>query len=350
MARQAVKMKAVRFSKHGGSDVLMLEDVDEPVPAEGDAIIAVGATSVNRLDLAIRKGTAGVDVPLPHIPGCDAAGTVHALGKGESEFAEGDYVVVNPGISCGRCSACMRGRESMCDSFTILGEHIDGAYAQYVRVPVRNLKKAPSRFPLIKAAAAPLVYITAWHALVTRGRIEFGEEVLITGGSGGVSTAAIQIAKLFNCRVAATTRSPGKTETLKKVGADEVIVTEREGWGKELVRQRGRGFDMVLDSVGSAIWRDAFRTLEKGGRYINYGRTSGGEIGTDLAYVFWKQLSILGSTMGDRSDFETVMDLVFARRLDPVVDSVFSLRQAARAHDYMENGSHVGKVVLEVGE
>lgn len=344
-------MKAVRFHSQGGTDVLRFEDAPVPEPGDGQVLLRVMGTSVNHLDISLRDGSAGIKVKMPHTGGCDAVGTV-VYGEGkEGQFGEGDLVVVNPSLSCGQCQECKRGEASLCSSFAILGEHTDGAFAEYVVVPERNLKLVPSGFPIVKAAAAPLVYLTAWHALVKRARIRFGERVLVTGGSGGVSTAGIQIAKLFDAEVVATTRSEAKAEALRRLGADDVIVTGAGGWGRRYLEQRKMdGFDIVLDSVGAALWEDSVRSLRKGGRLVNYGRTSGGSVDAELGHLFWKQLQITGSTMGDPSDFETVMNLVFSRRLDPVVDGVFSLRDAARAQERVASASQLGKVVMLAGE
>jgi NADPH:quinone reductase-like Zn-dependent oxidoreductase len=342
-------MKGMAFSEHGTSDVLRMMTFDVPVPHSGEALVRVEAASVNRLDIAVRRGFPGLRLDMPHIPGADAAGRIAAVAGGEGDFSEGDRVVFNPGISCGTCLQCISGRASLCRDYRILGEHISGTYAQFVTVPLRNLKRVPDDYPSVRAAAAPLVYLTAWHALAGRAGMRFGERLLITGGSGGVSTAAIQIGKLFNCHVGVTTRNAAKEEALLTAGADEVIVTGGgEGWAREYMARGGKLFDIVLDSVGTALWKDSFRLLEKGGRFVNYGRTSGGQISTDLSFVFWKQLGILGSTMGDPGEFHTVMDLVFSGRLNPIVDRVFTLEEAPQAHDYMESGSHIGKIVLTV--
>ncbi len=342
-------MKGMAFSKHGASDVLRMMSFGIPVPHDGEALIRVEAASVNRLDITVRNGFPGLKVEMPHIPGADAAGRVVEVSGGNGSFSEGDRIVFNPGISCGICRECISGRASLCRDYRILGEHLNGTYAQFVAVPQRNLKKVPADYPSVKAAAAPLVYLTAWHALAGRAKVRFGERLLVTGGSGGVSSAAVQIGKLFNCHVAVTTRYAAKEEALLRAGADEVIVTgEGEGWAKRHIGRGGKLFDIVLDSVGSAVWKDSFRLLEKGGRFVNYGRTSGGQISTDLSFVFWKQLGILGSTMGDPEEFHTVMDLVFSGRLNPIVDRAFTLEEAPQAQDYMESGAHVGKIVLTV--
>ena len=344
-------MKAVTFRRHGPSNELSMEDVDIPKPGHDDVLIRVNATSVNHLDITVRDGSAGVKVQLPHIGGCDAVGVVEDKGAGVERIRMGQTVIVNPGTGCGQCAYCRRGEEPLCEHFRIIGEHMPGAYAEYVAVPARNVKTVPSGFPIVKAAASPLVYLTAWHALVGRARIGFGDSVLVTGGSGGVSTAAIQIAKLYDARVVATTRSEEKADALLRIGADDVIVTKGEGWAKKyLDESRHGGFDIAIDSVGSALWKDTLRSLRKGGRLVNYGRTSGGAVAADLGFIFWKQLQIIGSTMGNAAEFETVMDLVFDRRLDPVVARVFSLREAAAAQDYIESAEQVGKAVLLVGE
>lgn len=343
------EMSAVFFSEKGGTDKLIFGRRPRPEPRHDEVLIKVMATSVNHLDITTRDGTARIEFPLPHIPGCDAVGVIRKTGGAVTGFSEGETVAVNPGISCGNCNMCLTGRESLCPSFHILGEHVDGAYAEYVCVPARNLIRVPSGYPFIKAAAAPLVYLTAWHALVSRANIGFGENVLISGGSGGVSTAAIQIAKLFDAHVAVTTRNEAKAAKLSQLGADEVILVSSD-WSKNYISERARGFDIILDSLGSAQWRDHLRLLNRGGRLVNYGITTGGAVDMSLAHLFWKQQSVIGSTMGDHRDFETSMRLVFSGRLEPVVDRVFSLRDASAAQEYVATGSQVGKVVIVNGE
>lgn len=344
-------MLALTFHEHGPSSVLRMEEVDIPSVGFQDALVRVKATSINHLDITVRDGSAGVRVKFPHIGGCDAVGSVVRVGNGVRHLKEGDRVVLNPGYSCGVCAACKRGEESFCPDFGIFGEHRQGAFAEFISVPARNLISVPESFPLVKAAAAPLVYLTAWHALVRRGAISFGDRLLVTGGSGGVSTAAIQIAKLFDATVVTTTRSEEKVDALRRLGAEEVILAKEEGWAKKYLSENGSsGFDIVLDSVGSAVWGDCMRALAKGGRLVNYGRTSGGAVTADLSHIFWKQLQIVGSTMASQSEFETVMKLVYSRRLDPVVDQVFPLRDGGRAQDYVMSAKQVGKVVLLVGE
>ncbi len=348
---QSKDMFALSFSRHGDSGVIESGRLPIPRAAPGEVLINVEATSVNRLDIAVRNGFPGLSLKFPHIPGSDAVGRVVHAGKEVSGFASGQRVVVNPGVGCGKCSRCLSGRSTLCDRFVIIGEHINGAYAEYVAVPAVNLMRVPDDMPIVKVAAAPLVYITAWHSLVSRAGLRFGDRVLVTGGGGGVSTAAIQIAGLFDAHIVATTRKAERADALRRIGAHEVIVTDKpEGWAKTYLSSGGGTFDIIVDSVGSALWKDNMRLLGKGGRLVNYGRTSGGEVSMELSFVFWKQLMVIGSTMGDPEDFETVMKLMFSRKLDPVVDRVLPLRDAAAAQDYVEASKHTGKVVLVNGE
>ena len=337
------------FKEKGDVDKLIFGNFPRPSCSRGEVLVRVLATSVNHLDITTRDGTARVEFPLPHIPGCDAAGIVEEVGEDVSMFSRGEKVVLNPGISCGKCSMCRRGMESVCTDFTIVGEHRNGAYAEYIAVPERNLMRLPPSYPFIKAAAAPLVYLTAWHALVSRAHISFGERILVSGGSGGVSTAAIQIAKLFDAHVATTTRSEEKVQKLAQIGVDEVLIS-KENWSKDYLAKGNDGFDLIIDSTGSSQWREHLRLLRKGGRIVNYGITSGGHVELELAHIFWKQQSIIGSTMGDYADFETVMKLVFSGKLEPVVDRVFALRDAAAAQSYVSSARQVGKVVIVNGE
>ncbi|MEM3851424.1 MAG: zinc-binding dehydrogenase [Methanomassiliicoccales archaeon] len=343
------EMDVVAFREKGGVDKLRMEKMPVPEPGDDEVLLNVLATSVNHLDITTRNGTARVELSLPHIPGCDAVGTIAGKGKHVVDFEIGETVVVNPGISCGRCRMCTTGRGSLCESFYILGEHVNGACAEYVTIPSRNLKRVPRGFPFIIAAAAPLVYLTAWHALVVRAGIRFGEDVFVSGASGGVSTAAIQVAKLFGGRVVGGTRSNEKVSRIMATGADEVVLTSEQDWSKSYIKEHG-GFDIVVDGTGAATWRDNLRLLRKGGRIVNYGITGGSSTTLELSHLFWKQQQIVGSTMGDVSDFETVMDLVFSGRLKPVVDRVYSLRDTPAAQDYVERAKQVGKVVIVNGE
>ena len=343
-------MKAMVVPRYGGPEVLeLVSDYPRPVPGPDEALIHVHATSINHLDLFVRQGIPGRKLALPHILGADVAGEVAETGSDVSGLEVGDRVVADPGLSCGRCEACRMGDEPLCPDYKILGEHVPGAYAEYVAVPARNLLRIPVDMPYPTAAAAPLVFMTAWRLLVSRARLRPGEDVLILGAGSGVSTAAIQIAKLAGCTVYATSSTDEKLQRAQEIGADVLINYTTTPWSKAVWELTGkRGVDVVLDHVGAATFKDSIRTLRKGGRLVTPGATSGPLAEVDLRYVFWRQASIYGSTMANHHEFEEVMKLVFMGRLRPVVDRIFPLEEAREAHEYVGRGAQFGKVVLQV--
>ena len=343
-------MKAVVLPRYGGPEVLeYVEDRPEPVPGPDEVLLHVHAASVNHLDLAVRAGIPTLKLVLPHVLGADVAGEVSQLGSDVTGFEPGDRVVANPGLACGHCEFCIAGQDSLCPDYRILGEHVPGTYAEYVAVRAKSLLSIPVDMDWATAAAAPLVFMTAWRLLVTRAAIRPGEDVLILGAGSGVSTAAIQIAKLAGCTVYTTSSSDAKLKRAKEIGADVVINYKEMPWSKAVWELTGkRGVDVVLDHVGEATFKDSVRSLRMGGRLVVPGATTGALPQLDLRYVFWRQLSILGSTMANQREFEEVMKLVFMGRLKPVVDRVFPLREVREAHAYLERGEQFGKVVLSV--
>ncbi len=343
-------MKAVVIPRYGGPDVLAyVTDQPEPTPGPNEVVLHVHAAALNHLDLTVRQGIPSLKLTLPHIPGADVAGEVARIGSDVTGFEVGDRVVANPGISCGHCEFCLAGEDSLCVDYRILGEHVPGTYAEYVAVPAKNLMMIPVDMDWIPAGAAPLAYMTAWRLLVTRAQIRPGEDVLILGAGSGVSTAAIQIAKLSGCTVYTTSSSNDKLARAKALGADIVLNYKEMPWGKAVWELTGkRGVDVILDHVGEATFKDSVRALRKGGRLVVPGATTGASPQVDLRYVFWRQLSILGSTMANQREFEAVMKLVFMGRLTPVVDRIFPLEKAREAHEHLERGEQFGKVVLRV--
>lgn len=340
-------MKAALMREHGGPEVLEIGELPDPQAGRGEVVVGVRAVALNHLDLWVRRGLPGLDLDLPHVGGADVAGTIAAVGEGVEGWEVGDRVVVNPGLWCGRCEWCVRGENSLCERFRILGEHVQGGLAEKVLVPATNLYALPEDFPFEEAAAAPLVFQTAWRALVSRARLAPGETVLITGGSGGVSTAAIQIAALCGARVLAVTSGPENVKRVRELGADVAIDRLEEDFSRAAFEATDRrGVDVVLDSVGEAIWEDCVRALTRDGRLVTYGATTGPRGCQDIRRMFWKQTRIIGSTMASRAEFERVMDLVFAGRLRPVVDVVWPLDRIADAHARLEAGQGFGKVVL----
>lgn len=340
-------MKAIVFHQHGGPEVLQYEDAAQPVVRTNEVLVRVKACALNHLDLWVRMGIPGVPFPLPHIPGSDIAGEIAQIGADVTTVRVGQKVVLAPGVSCGRCAACVAGLDNRCRQFTNLGYMIDGGCAEFVRCPEVNCLPFPENLSFEEAASVPLVFQTAWHMLVARAELQPGEDVLILGAGSGVGSAAIQIAKFFGARVIATAGNEAKLEKAKQLGADHVINHKSQKIREEVRRITGkRGVDVVFEHVGTATWDDSVASLAASGRLVTCGATTGYDAKIDLRFLFSRQLSLLGSYMGTKSELQTVMKLVAAGRLKPVVDRVFPLAEAAAAHTYLEAGSQFGKVVL----
>lgn len=341
-------MHAAYFRRHGGPEVMETGEAPEPVAAIGTVIISVRAVALNHLDLWVRRGLPGLVLDLPHIGGSDVAGVIDEIGAGVEGWKVGDRVAVNPSLWCGECEWCERGEQPLCVDFKILGEHVAGGTAERVRVPARNLYRIPDDLEFPTAAAAPLAYQTAWRALKTRGDLKEGESVLITGASGGVSTAAIQIARLLGARVLAVTSGSESVQRVRELGAD-VVFDRLEGEFTEGVRGHtgGNGVDLVLDSVGEATWTQCLRSLSRLGRMVTYGATTGPRGAIEIRHMFWKQISVLGSTMATKAEFETVMRHVAAGDLVPVIGATMPLEAIREAHETLEEGRVFGKLVLE---
>lgn len=340
-------MRAAIFEEHGGPEVVHTAEVDTPEPGPDEVRLRVEASGMNHLDLWVRRGLP-IETTMPHIGGSDVVGTVDALGSDVDGWSEGDRVLINPSLWCGECEWCVKGEESLCESYRILGEHTQGGFAEYVTVPARNLYSIPDDLDAATAAAAPLVSVTAWRGLVTRGRLGDGDSVLITGASGGVGTAAIQIAKHLGARVFAVTSTPFVDRVLD-LGADAVYdrTDPDVDYGKEVWKATGkRGVDVVFDSVGQATFQQNARALARAGRLVVYGATTGPEGQVDIRLLFWRQLEILGTTMSNQREFREAMELVMDGSLEPVVDSVFTLDEAADAHRRLEGGEAFGSIVL----
>lgn len=341
-------MKAIQFHQHGGVDVLRYEEAPDPTPAPGDALVRVRACALNHLDLWERRGLPRVSIPLPHISGSDVAGeVVDAAGSG---VAVGARVMLQPGVSCGRCLACLSGRDNDCPSYEVLGyRNHQGGYAEYVKVPAANLIPIPDGIDFVQAAAFPLTFLTAWHMLVTKAGVKPGEDVLVLAAGSGVGQAAIQIARLHGARVIATAGSDDKLERARALGAVETVHHHRQDIAEEIKRLTNkRGVDVVIEHVGEATWTKSVRALARGGRLVTCGATTGTTGSLDLAALFSKQLSIQGSYMGTKGELLRAARFFFEGRLAPVVDCTFPLVDAALAQQRLEASSQFGKVVLEV--
>ncbi len=342
-------MKAVLFHEHGGDEVLEYSKLPSPEPGPGDVRVRLKAAALNRADIWAREGWPGLDLEYPHILGADGAGDVDALGDGVTAFEPGDRVVINASLSCGQCEFCISGRDNLCRDWELLGESVRGTYAEYVVVPSRNLLPIPDGFGYAQAAAASLVYHTAWHSLITKGSLRPGETVLIVGASGGVNTASLQVAKLTGAKTLVVGSSAEKLELARSLGADVLINRAEEDWSKAayLATDR-RGVDVVVDNVGKGTIPMSFRAARKGGRILTVGNTAGPKYEIDHRYIFGKHLSILGSTMGTHQDFRTVMHLVFEGKLEPVIDRSYPLTEARAAQERLEAGEQMGKIILDV--
>jgi NADPH:quinone reductase-like Zn-dependent oxidoreductase len=340
-------MRAALFRQTGGPEVIEIGDVDRPEPRAGEVRIGVRAAALNHLDLFVRRGIPGVELELPHVTGSDAAGVVDAVGHGVDGWAPGTGVVVNPSLPCLRCAYCRAGQTPLCDTYRVLGEHTQGSVAEYLVVRADRLYPKPAHLNWAEAAAVPLVFQTAWRALITRAAVRPGETVVILGAGGGVATAAIQIARLAGARVIAVTSTPERAQLAHALGADVTVDRSAGSWSRAVWDATARrGADVIVDSVGEATWPDTIRTVSRGGRIVTFGATTGPAAKTDLRYVFWRQITILGTTMATDAEFAAVMALVDRGRLAPVVGAVLPLEDAGRAHALLESGAVAGKVVL----
>jgi NADPH:quinone reductase-like Zn-dependent oxidoreductase len=344
-----MKTEAVVLRGHGGPEVLVRETIDLPDPGPREVRVRVRAVAVNHLDLWVRRGLPGRTLAFPHRLGSDIAGEVEALGPGARGARVGDRVVVSPGLSCGVCERCLSGRDSLCRDYAILGEHTNGGYSRHVVVPDANLLPWPGALSFVEAAAIPLVFLTAWHMVVDKGKVQPGAVVLVHAAGSGVSTAAIQIAKLFAATVIATTGTEAKIEPARKVGADHVICTATHDFVAEVKKLTGkRGADLVIDHVGGETMVKSVLAAATGGRIVTCGATSGFTAPIDLRHVFFRQIEIMGSTMGPKGALFPILALVAAGRLRPVVDRVLPLWNASDAHRALEARAVFGKVVLDV--
>jgi NADPH:quinone reductase-like Zn-dependent oxidoreductase len=338
-------MKAARFHEHGGPEVFRYEEVPDPTPTPGRAIVGVRACALNHLDLWQRRGLERVTIPLPHISGADVSGEIV---DGAGVFATGTRVMVQPGLSCGRCAACREGRDNECADYSVLGYMSDGGYAELVSVPVENIVLVPDHVDFISAAAFPLTFLTAWHMLVTRAALRSGDIVLVLAGSSGVGQAAIQVARVHGARVLATS-GPSKMAAVRALGAEDVFDHYAEDFStRARAATGGRGVDVVVEHVGEATWDRSVRALARGGRLVTCGATTGHRASIDLRHLFARQLSLLGSYMGRKSELLQAAALFFEGKLRPVIDEILPLADVRLAHERLEAARQVGKIVLQL--
>lgn len=343
-------MKALIFHEHGNLDQVTYTDVPQPEIGSDDVLLEMKAGALNRLDLWVLAGWPGLNLKLPHIMGSDGAGIVAKVGANVSTVSVGDRVAVNPTLWDPNDTFARKGQDNMTRHFAIIGEHVDGFFAEYAAVPARNLVKMPDAASFADAAAASLVYVTAWHSLIQRGGFQPGESILIVGAGGGVNTASIQIAKLAGAgRIYVVGSSEEKCAQARELGADVTINRQEEDWGKAIFKATNRmGVDVVVDNVGAATFTSSLRALKRGGRLLTVGNTSGPKFEIDNRLLFGKHLSIIGSTMGTSTDYETVMSMVFDGRLKPVIDTIYPLSEGLTALKRLESGDVTGKLVLEI--
>jgi len=339
-------MRAAIFQEHGGPEQLRIEEVPRPEPGPGEVLVEVRAAAMNHLDLWVRRGLP-IEITMPHIGGSDVAGVIAEVGSGVTGVTVGERVVVNPSLWCGRCRWCIRGEESLCVHYRILGEHTNGGFAEFVAVPATNVYPLPESISFEAAAALPVSYQTAWRALITRAALRAGEDVLVLGASGGTAIATIQIAKLAGARVFAVTSGAESVARVRELGADLVYDRTEVDFSREVYRDTGKqGVDVVVEGIGEATWTPSLRALAPNGRLVNYGATTGSKVVSDLRLIFWKQLQIIGTTMASRSEFEAMLRVALRGEIRPVIDVVLPLDQVREAHERLEAGDQFGKIVL----
>lgn len=344
-------MKAAYISNHGNLDNIQIGEVADLRIAPNEVLIKTHYTALNHLDLFVIQGWPGLNLRMPHVIGADGSGIVKEIGSEVSTLKIGDKVTINPGISCGKCEMCLSGKQVQCREFSIKGEHEWGTFGEFFKMPESNVIKVPNSFPLDKAAAAPLTFLTAYRMLTTLGGIKPEDFVFIHGAGGGVASAAIQIAKYFGAKIIVTTSSPEKIERAKKLGADYVInYKEMKDYTQYVYKDitNRQGVDIVIDNVGTETFNTSIRLLRTGGRLVTCGATSGAHVEFNLANIFWKNLEIKGSTMSNQNEFQAVMKLVFKDKLSPIIDKTYSFDRVKDAEHYLSEGRQFGKILIKV--
>jgi NADPH:quinone reductase-like Zn-dependent oxidoreductase len=338
-------MKAVRIHQFGGPEVLTYEDIPDAQPRKDQVLVRVRACSLNHLDVWVRKGLPGVK--LPHILGSDVAGEVVEVGEYVGGFKAGQRVLLSPMHYCGHCEKCVAGVQNQCRAFTVLGNGVDGGNCELIAVPAANVIPIPDSLDFNQAASVPLVFVTAWHMLVALAGVRPGQTVLVLGASSGVGIAAIQIAKLFQCRVITTAGDEAKLAKGRELGADYGINHYQQKISDEVRKITNKeGVDIVVEHVGAATWDESVKSLKSGGTLVTCGATTGPNVAIDLRHLFARQLTLRGSYMGTMGDLHEVLRHVFAGRLKPVVDRLFPLSELRAAHEYLEKSQMFGKIVV----
>ena len=340
-------MKAARIHQHGGSDVLAYEDAPEPKIQANQVLVRVRACALNHLDLFVRAGLPGLRLSMPHVLGSDIAGEIVEAGALCERVKPGWRVLLSPGMSCRQCEQCLSGNDNLCRRYTVFGYTADGGDCELLAAPEYTAIPIPNDLSFDEAAAAPLVFLTAWHMLMSRARLQPGEDVLVLGASGGVGSAAIQIARMFGCRVIATAGGEEKLAKARALGATHVIDHYRQDLAAEVKQITGkRGVDVVVEHVGTATWTRSLESLGPAARLVTCGATTGYDARIDLRHLFFKQWSVLGSFMGTMGELHQVLKFVFRKQLRPVIDRVYPLADIRAAHDRLERREQFGKVIV----
>ncbi|HYL91865.1 MAG TPA: zinc-binding dehydrogenase [Alphaproteobacteria bacterium] len=338
-------MKAIRFHEFGGPEVLKYEDVPDITPRKDQVLVKVKACALNHLDLFIRKGLPGVK--LPHINGSDVSGDIAEVGEYITDLQVGQRVLLAPHTFCGYCPACSAGVQNMCPRYSVLGYLNDGGNAEYIAVPRANVLPFPAELTYDEAASIPLVFLTAWHMLVSRCGVKPGDTVLVLGGGSGIGSAAIQVCKMFGAEVIATAGDENKMDQCRDLGADHTINHYRQKISDEVKKITNKALcDIIFEHVGKATWTESMKCMKPGGKLVTCGATTGPEASFDIRFLFARQLSFLGSFMGTQGDFHEVMKHVFSGKLKPVVDRSFPMREARAAHERLERSEQFGKIIL----
>ena len=340
-------MKAVRIHGHGDTSVLQCDDIAQPVCESDKVILEVKSASINHLDVWVRCGLPGLPIPLPLVMGSDASGIITEVGQDVTDWKVGDAVVVQPGTFCGECEVCVSRKENYCTHYGILGESENGVQAQFVSLSPKNIYPKASHLSFEEAASMPLVFMTAYQMLITRAQLQPNEIVLVYAATSGVGSAAIQIAKDRGATVIATVGAAEKFDHAQDMGADHIINHYDKDWYKSVKAIVGKkGLNVIFEHVGTATWSYSIRLLNKGGRVVTCGATTGAKVDVDLTHLFMKQQTILGSTMSDISSYTAVMDKINSGKFKSFVDRVFSFDEIQAAHERIEKGEQIGKIVL----
>ena len=341
-------MKAVRFHRFGGPEVLIYEEAPKPVAGPGEVVVEVKACALNHLDLWIREGIPAYQVQLPHISGCDVAGVADEIGAEVTGIGPGSRVMIAPGLSCFRCPYCLSGHDNLCDTYRIFGAGTDGGYAEFTKAPASNMIPIPEGISFDEAAAFPLAFLTAWHMLITQAGLQRGQDLLVLAGGSGVGSAAIQIGKLMGARVIATAGTPKKLDQARQVGADFLIDYTKEDFSREVGKiTLHRGVDVVFEHVGPATFSKSILSLAKNGTLVTCGATTGPKTELDLRYIFSKELSIVGAKMGTRAELFEITRLLGEKKLRPVIDSIHPLEKAKEIQEKMRSRDLFGKLILK---